>query len=298
MAAASDAQGDAPVGVYVYHTTFDLGLLDPSQVLLSGSWMAAGLDIRLNNVSLHKTATSNSLSGFVANSGFVSRVNTLDFVVQSIDPTGGGAATPTGLIVPSLILQSGTSAVVGPPTTGVDDSEVSLPDGTPDGHYTILAADPLAIYGPAPAGYAGATTTLTPGAPPPAWLADNGSSRGIAAAASDAQGDAPAGVYVYRTTFDVTNLDPTQLTLTSTWTTGGEGIDVRLNNVSLGTTTTNNTAANFAVNTGFLSGTNTLDFVVQSDAAAGSNDVSPTGLLVSALALQQVTTRTATTAGR
>ncbi len=96
IAPATDTNG--PVGNYTYTTTFNLAGLNPATASLSGNWTTDnnGVNIILNGNNLGFTTSFTSFFGFnnlfSATSGFVSGVNTLQFVVFN----GGG---PTGLRV-------------------------------------------------------------------------------------------------------------------------------------------------------------------------------------------------------
>jgi hypothetical protein len=96
-------------GDYTYRLEFDLSNFDPSQTVLLGQWTSdnAGLDIVLNGNSTGNTTTGNfgQLFDFKLTGGFVSGVNTLDFVLNNADPNGGY----TGLRVENL--RAGSVAV-------------------------------------------------------------------------------------------------------------------------------------------------------------------------------------------
>ena len=95
---------DLSVGDYTYRTTFDLTGVDPAKFQLIGGWASdnVGLDIVLNGTStgLQNTAQFPSLTAFTLTTGFVSGVNTLDFIVNNApDPNNPEAPGPTGLRV-------------------------------------------------------------------------------------------------------------------------------------------------------------------------------------------------------
>ena len=98
-------------GDYTYQLEFDLSNFDPSQTVLLGQWTSdnAGLDIVLNGNSTGNTTAGNfgQLFDFRLAGGFVSGVNTLDFVLNN---AGSGY---TGLRVENLRAGS-----------------VAMPDGT------------------------------------------------------------------------------------------------------------------------------------------------------------------------
>jgi hypothetical protein len=106
----------SPVGSYTYTTTFDLTGLSPSTAILTGQWATDnnGVMIVLNgNVMSFTTPVVGftQFFPFTISSGFVSGVNTLQFVVVNADC--GGCANPTGLHVQI----SGTATPVPEPGT-------------------------------------------------------------------------------------------------------------------------------------------------------------------------------------
>ena len=72
-------------GNYVYRTSFDLSGYEPTSAKIAGGWAAdnAGIDVRLNGVSLGLTAPSYTpLTPFMIESGFVAGANTLEFEIS------------------------------------------------------------------------------------------------------------------------------------------------------------------------------------------------------------------------
>jgi hypothetical protein len=112
-----DSSLNGPVGAYTYRTTFNLAGFDPSTASIAGKWSTDnnGLQILLNGVNTGIPATSFSqfsigFAPFTISSGFVSGINTLDFVVNN----GGG---PTGLrteLVGTATAVTSTTAVPEP----------------------------------------------------------------------------------------------------------------------------------------------------------------------------------------
>jgi hypothetical protein len=155
--------------------------------------------------------------------------------------------------------------------TGVDAFGNVLPHGTVgDPHYSLISVP------------GGSTTTLiitsAGGFPVPPYIGDNTLSRWIGPG-NDGDLNGPAGTYVYRTTFDLTGLNPATASLLIGWSTDNNGLDVALNGASLGQTTSFTQFSAgfsvFAVTSGFLPGVNTLDFWV-------NNGSGPTALRVEA----------------
>lgn len=96
---SDSADLSGPVGLYTYHTTFDLTGLLASTASISGQWSVdnQGFDILLNGVSNGSTATDfSSFYAFSLLSGFVDGVNTLDFIVNNQGGPTGLRAEATG----------------------------------------------------------------------------------------------------------------------------------------------------------------------------------------------------------
>ena len=172
--------------------------------------------------------------------------------------------------------------------TGVNGSGVALPDSwVPDPHYEMITV---------PGGATTATRVIhVPGGFPADNYFDPSSttytgSRWILAVNPSAQPDEdgmPGGNYTFRTTFDLTGLDPSSARIDGMWSTDDSGVDIRLNGTSLsalaGSSLTlpaspgYNGFVDFVVASGFLAGANTLDFLVYNTPQQGGN---PVGLRV------------------
>src|SRR6266496_3682296 len=88
-----------------YRTTFDLTGFNPATAVLTGRWSTdnVGTDIKINGTSTGNTASGfGSWFSFTISSGFVSGINTLDFLWANQGGPGGlrvefsGTATPIG----------------------------------------------------------------------------------------------------------------------------------------------------------------------------------------------------------
>jgi len=104
------------VGNYTYQTTFNLGAqFDPSTATIAGQYFVdnAVLEIDLNGVNTDNpgrpsgSGNTQNLGSFAINSGFVTGINTLDFIV---DNTGGITSNPSGIEIENM-----TGAAVDPP---------------------------------------------------------------------------------------------------------------------------------------------------------------------------------------
>jgi len=162
---------------------------------------------------------------------------------------------------------AGHANPIGVFNTGVNSSGVPLADGTlGDTHYLLTSVP------------AGSTTSIrvrtsAGGFPIGPWVGDDSISAWIGPN-NDAQLDGPVGSYDYRTTFDLTGLNPATASLTGQWSVDNEGLDILINGVSKGITAGGFSAfTGLSISSGFVAGVNTLDFIV-------NNDGGPTGLRV------------------
>jgi hypothetical protein len=155
--------------------------------------------------------------------------------------------------------------------TGVNTSGAVLPDGTIDSHYTLTAA-------PAGAGTAVARTAGYPAGGP--WSGISTTSAWVGPNTTNFYG-AP-GDYTYTTTFDLTGFDASTANINGKWSTDNNGVAIKLNGntVVLPASSLSNsytTFSAFTISSGFLSGLNQLDFVVNNGPGLANN---PTGLRV------------------
>jgi hypothetical protein len=152
---------------------------------------------------------------------------------------------------------------------GVGADGKVLADGSVDPHYQLItnANDSLskdAIV---------EDSTLYPIVAGP-WLPNSEASKWIGPLA-DPNG-AP-GRYVYRTTFDLTGVDPTAVQVMGKWATDDAGVDILLNGSSTGLQNPGFASfAPFVLTNGFTAGINTLDIVMNN----GGTAPNPTGLRV------------------
>ena len=94
----------------------------------------------------------------------------------------------------------------------------------------------------------------------------------------------PAGAYDYRTTFDLTGLNPLTASISGQWAADNQGTDILINGHStnqqtlrFGTGEGFVSFASFSITNNFVAGMNTLDFLVTNLPGPGDN---PTGLRV------------------
>ncbi len=164
--------------------------------------------------------------------------------------------------------------------TGVDASGAVLPDGTiGDPHYTLTSV---------PSGSTDIRViTSASNFPIPPYLGDNSLSRWIGPN-NDPDLNSPPGNYVYETTFDLTGLNPSTASISGAWSSDNDGVDIKINGVSIGTVATSFTQfssgfAPFTITSGFVSGLNTLEFVIHNGGSApgdNSGNANPSALRV------------------
>jgi hypothetical protein len=146
--------------------------------------------------------------------------------------------------------------------TGVDDSGNVLSVQEAEIHYTLTSA---------PSGITGNTLMTigeAGGYPVGPWIGDNNNSRWIVPTADRTWLDYPAGEYIFTTTFDLTGLDPATAEINGKWAADNNGTDIILNGNHLNISTDNAYSdwTEFVINSGFVEGTNTLQFVVSNSA--------------------------------
>ncbi len=204
----------------------------------------------------------------------------------TITPTGGSAlkfvsaSSLAGLSVATssdggkgtvVVLSATGSVPIAVFATGVDNTGHVLAGGAVDPHYALVSS---------PAG-AGSAFVVNPGIPiSPAgpWVADNSTSQWIGPAANQAN-YSTLGPFDYQTKFDLTGLDPATAALKGLWSSDNQAV-IKLNGVTTGITTGSQAfgaLSNFSITSGFIAGSNTLDFIVTNIPIIGGPN-NPTGL--------------------
>jgi len=157
--------------------------------------------------------------------------------------------------------------------TSVDDTGAVLPGGLVDPHYQLISSADPAFPGP------NAMTHLNqwpvgggvylPNGPLSGWIGPRVNETGYPGNLD--------GVYVYRTSFLLDTLDASTAEIRGQWALDNYGLDIRLNGTSLGLVNNNGftTWTPFNITSGFVPGSNTLDFVVSNAPPPG-----PTALRV------------------
>lgn len=154
--------------------------------------------------------------------------------------------------------------------TGVDDYKSPLPDGETDMHYLLSLSADNNFQGPS------SKVVFSEGFPFGSWINNDYTSKWIAPRADAGEFNA-AGMYVYTLTFSLHEFKPETAEIRGYWTTDNNGVDILINNKSLGYQTAYNSFAfgffPFEIKGGFTDGFNTISFVVY-------NGEAPTGLRV------------------
>lgn len=149
----------------------------------------------------------------------------------------------------------------------------TLSDGSTDLNYTIVTApaNTPALTGPT-------KVVVDDGFPVPGpWGANDANSKWIGPGAADNNSNGPVGDYDYRTTFDLTGLNPATASIAGAWSTdnsSGGIFDILINGIPVGASQPGfPTLTPFSISSGFQNGINILDFIV-------NNSGGPTGLRV------------------
>ena len=281
----SDGDGNASPGTYDYTATVDITGFDPASVTISGQWAADDSAVILVNGK----PTSNTVTGFgsltaFTLSGFETGANTVTFRVTN----NGNSDNPTGLRVSAVTgagIPAGFQAVAGVYNTGLDATGNSLAAGATDPHYTLTSS---AI------GQLTSAVMVNPGAYPIGpWVADAPTSGWVAPpGASTTNADAPVGLYVFDTTFDLTGFDPSTAMLSGKWAADNQG-SLSLNGGQAVVHSGSNPGSgfrgylgldSFQFTSGFVAGVNRLRFTVTNDPlGAGDTTNNPSGLRVDEL---------------
>lgn len=154
--------------------------------------------------------------------------------------------------------------------TGMDDFNNPLADGETDAHYQLVMSADAGYPGPA------AKVILSNEFPIGNWYPNGDKSKWIAPR-TDAGKWNEAGTYVYRVYFDLTGHDLKSTVIKGGWSTDNNGVDILINGSSTGFATPYEAFGwglfPFEITSGFQTGINYIDFVV-------NNGFAPTGLRV------------------
>ena len=158
------------------------------------------------------------------------------------------------------------SRIVGLFNTGTDNSHAPLADGEVDPHYKLIenphVASEDAIV---------EDSTAFPIVAGP-WLANTVASKWIGPEVNTVAG--AIGLYTYRLAFDLTGRDPQSVVIRGRWASDNAGRQILVNGVATANAQSPGFGeytpfAIYGTNTTFNAGANTLDFVVENEAAIG-----------------------------
>lgn len=186
------------------------------------------------------------------------------------------SAAATAVAALLAFVPGAQAASIGLFNTGVDATGVSRSDGsTPDLHYTLNGGSLPTVVG-----------TSTGGFPIGPWLGDSNDSAWIAPLSDARFAGANGATFDYQTTFDLTGLNPLTAAISGRWSTDDQGVNILINGVPTGQTTPPSSYASwtsFVINSGFVNGINTLDFLVfntNADCCGYPAGTNPTGVRV------------------
>jgi hypothetical protein len=200
--------------------------------------------------------------------------------------TIGGDAVPMRIrnlqftLVAALLIAVGSAQAAPIPglfNTGVDAFGTPRANQAPELHYVLVppSVDLAALR----------VATSANGFPIGPWFGDDAFSAWIGPA-TDAALDDATGNYDYRLTFSLSGFIPSSASISGLWAQDNTGVDILINGVSTGQTAGGFSAFTpFAISSGFVAGTNTIDFII-------NNGGGPTGLRV-----EMTGTATAVTSG-
>lgn len=179
------------------------------------------------------------------------------------------SAAALALAVAGSGTTSSEAATISIFNTGVDEDGNGLAAGSIDPHYSLIASDDPLLPGP--------DAFVSPPPLPLGWLLNDNVAQWISPSASPPGLEVSLGSYIYRTTFDLTGMDPGSATLTGHWAVDNLGL-IFLNNQYTGHTNLAgpSTLTAFDISEGFLEEENVLDFVVINSGTLNN----PTGLMV------------------
>jgi hypothetical protein len=175
----------------------------------------------------------------------------------------GSILAISGLALGALAASAGAAQI---PVFSTGSNGLTLITAGPN-----VAADFYTVTGPAGSGLTN-SGTFVPSLRPAAWLANNSTSEWITPHANGTA-NLPPGAYTYTTSFNLSSNDILSTgDIQLEYTGDNEGTEIIFNGVDIGDPTTGGEAAfenlsgPFTINSGFVTGTNTLQFVITNQA--------------------------------
>lgn len=183
-----------------------------------------------------------------------------DATTPDADPVDAGSPDATiPCLDPDASVEGGCLGAIEMFNTGVTSTRTLAAGGSVDPHYALIQSAEATLPGPDAIVVSQIATGF--------WLGDNGTSQWIAPSEDQRYpGATPcnaSGVYVYRTSFDLTGFESSTARVTGGWAADNAGTNIYLNGNGLGLTAGGyGTLSPFVIDSGFLPGVNTLDFEV------------------------------------
>jgi len=135
--------------------------------------------------------------------------------------------------------------------TGLDTNGNALPGGSSDPHWTLDST---------PSSTSSSNAIVVSSDP---WGYPQHSNARWISASANGNGPFPVGNFVYSTTFDLTNFDPSSASVSGIMAADDNVVSVNLNGNPTGASCSScySSGTAFAINSGFIAGVNTLTFV-------------------------------------
>ena len=224
----------------------------------------AGLLAAMATIAVAQSSANFKSPAFSVNAG-VGNMGSASFSARASvgHPFGPAALSSTNFSVATgllaIPLTTGTTGNLPVFNTGVAANGSLLPGGSVDPHYTLISSAEPSLPGP----NAIVTSSIADGY----WIPQGPNSKWIAPSANQSYASAPipcnaAGTYTYRTLIDLTGLDPATAVIQGQWAADNQGTEIRLNGVSIDLAQPGYSPfVAFNINSDFVAGANTLDFV-------------------------------------
>ena len=290
IAALPDAENGSPYtpgpgsyyGLAVYqsnvlHMTQNAGLGQPMNFSVRSGSLPNGI-VAFSGNSFGESTDYSGIVLFNVSGGENATVNgnySFEAEFSNIENVAGTGTTQA--VTRASITVSNTGSGTTPVVIVVDGATINVaPDGAVDSHYTLTASADSGA--PGPDVYVEIDPTQN------GWVANGPDSKWVGPS-SNPNGNFANGSYTYQTTFNLTGLDPTTVELIGQ-VAGDDTVAIILNGTTVlaAGTASATTWTPFTIRSGFLAGTNTLQFVVTNTGTgptgSPSGSSNPTGLQV------------------